>query len=247
MKNIFVFLMIHSSFILFAQDNAKYVAAKAGLNIREKPDVTATVLDKIPYATKIVLPETVEEAKKINTEGLTGYWRKVTYNNKAGYIIDSYLLPFPPPKSGLKTIKEYLAQLADLFGAELVIKGGDEETGYELHKQLYKNGGESHQYKGYEYGSVTYFLPELTMQQGFLILRMIPEFAEVLTEKDLYPTSNKKFKRGENEYEIKVEKETISDTPWIKRISIEFESGAIYSFEMYQIDNQLVIFYGSGV
>jgi uncharacterized protein YgiM (DUF1202 family) len=247
MKKIFVCLMVFSSFILSAQDSIQYVAAKTGLNIREKPDVNAKVLDKIPYATKIILPKTGEETKKIVTEGMTGYWKKITYNNKTGYIIDSYLLPFAPPKAGLKTLKEYLAQLADPFGSELVNKGGNEEVGYELHKQLYKNGAECHEYKGYEYGSVTYFLPDLTPQQGFLLLRMIPEFAEVISEKDLFPTSNKTFKRGENEYKVKIEKEMINDVPWIKRMSIEFESGAIYSFEMYQIDNQLVIFYGSGV
>ncbi|MEI9912556.1 MAG: hypothetical protein WDO71_24670 [Bacteroidota bacterium] len=49
------------------------------------------MLDKIPYAAKIILQENAEELKKISTEGLTGYWRKVTYNNKTGYIIDSYL------------------------------------------------------------------------------------------------------------------------------------------------------------
>jgi hypothetical protein len=247
MKNIFLCLMMLSSFILLAQDNARYVAAKTGLNIREKPDINAKVLDKIPYASKIILTETSEEAKKIISEGLTGYWRKVTYNNKTGYIIDSYLFPFAPPKAGLKTMKEYLLQLADPFGSELVTKGGNEEVGYELHKQFYKNGAEHHQFQGYEYGSVTYFLPDLTMQEGFLLLRMLPEFSEVVGEKDVFPTSNKTFKKGETEYRIKVEKELISDVPWVKKISIEFEPAALYSFEMYQIDNQLVIFYGSGV
>jgi hypothetical protein len=44
-----------------------------------------------------------------------------------------------------------------------------------------------------------------------------------------------------------VEKEMIGEFPWIKKISIEYEDGAVYNFEMYQVDNQLVIFFGSGV
>jgi len=247
MKKILVCLMALLSITLAAQDNIQYVAAKAGLNIRETPDINAKVLDKIPYAAKISLPDTTQEAKKIVTEGMTGYWKKITYNNKTGYIIDSYLLPFAPPKAGLKTLKDYLAQLADPFGSELVTKGGNEEVGYELHKRLYKNGAEFHEFKGYEYGSVTYFLPGLTMQQGFLLLRMIPEFADAVSEKDLFPTSSKTFKRGDTEYRVTIEKEMITDVPWVKRISIEFEPAALYSFEMYQIDNQLVIFYSSGV
>lgn len=247
MKKIFVFAAILLSLIVAAQDNIQYVAAKAGLNIREKPDINAKVLDKIPYAAKISLPESGEESKKVITEGMTGYWKKITYNNKTGYIIDTYLFPFAPPKAGTKTIKEYLSQLADPFGSELINKGGNEEVGYELRKQLYKNGGESHVFQGYEYGSVTYFIPDLTTQQGFLLLRMIPEFAEVIGEKDVFPTNSKTFKKGENEFNVKIEKEMINNVPWIKRMTIEFESGAVYSFEMYQIDNQLVIFYGSGV
>lgn len=251
MKKLFLLGVLFSSITIAAQENALYVAAKTGLNIREKPDVNAKVLDKIPYATKIALQETGEEAKKISTEGLTGYWKKVTYNNKTGYIIDSYLFPFVPPKIGIKTMKEYLAQLSAPFGTKVVAKYGSmnniEEGGYEIHKQLYKNGGEWHEFHGYEYGSATYFLPEFTMQQGFLLVRMIAEFNEAISEKDEFPTKDKAFKKEEREYNIKVEKEMITDVPWIKKISIEFESGAIYNFEMYQIDSQLVIFYGSGV
>jgi Bacterial SH3 domain len=247
MKKLFVGAVVFYSMHVAAQETELYVAAKTGLNIREKPDVNAKVLDKIPYATKITLKDTGEEAKKINTEGLTGYWKKVTYNNKTGYIIDSYLFPFAPPKATVKTMKEYLDQLSAPFGAKLVVKSGDEETGSETHKQLYKNGGEWHEFHGYEYGSATYFIPGFTVQQGFLLVRMIAEFNEAIGEKDEFPVKDKTYKKENREYSIKIEKETITDVPWIKKISLEFESGVIYNFEMYQIDNQLVVFYGSGV
>jgi uncharacterized protein YgiM (DUF1202 family) len=247
MKKLFISIVLLYTINSAAQENALYVAAKTGLNIREKPDVSAKVLDKIPYATKIILQENAEELKKISTEGLTGYWRKVMYNNKTGYIIDSYLFPFAPPKAGVKTMKEYLSQLSAPFGSKLVVKTGNEETGTETHKQLYKNGAEWHEFRGYEYGSATYFLPEFTVQQGFLLVRMIAEFSEAIDEKDEFPVKDKIYKKEDREYSVKIEKEMITDTPWIKKISLEFESGAIYSFEMYQIDNQLVIFYGSGV
>ena len=144
MKSLFFLLALCYSIITAAQENALYVAAKTGLNIREKPETTAKVLDKIPYATKISLEETGEQSKRINTEGFIGYWRKVTYNNKTGYIIDAYLLPYPPPKTGTKTMKEYLAQISVAFGDSLIIDNGTmnnvEEGGSRLIKQLYKNG-----------------------------------------------------------------------------------------------------------
>lgn len=247
MKKVFLLAALLYSLLTSAQETYLYVAAKTGLNIREKPELGAKLLDKIPYGVKIMLQDQGGETNKINTEGFSGYWRKVTYNNKTGYIIDSYLFPAPPPKAGTKTMKEYLGQLSPAFGSKLIVKTGDEETGSELHKQLYKNGGEWHQFRGYEYGSDTYFLPDFTIQQGFLLVRMIAEFNEAVGEKEEFPAKDKIFKKGEREYSIKLDKEMIGDNPFIKRIAIEFEDGAIYNFEMHQIDNQLVIFYGSGV
>lgn len=235
-----------------AQQRTLYVAAKSGLSIREKPSTTAKVLDKIPYGTKITLMNTEEESVSVITEGLQGYWEKVSYNNKTGYIVNSYLLPLPPPKTGtVKGMEDYFKQVYTPFGTKLVVKNGQreniEEGGYELHKQLYKNGAEWHRFMGYEYGSDTWFLPDLTMQQGFILLRLIPEFKDIFSDKDEFPIADRTFKKGEREYSIKVDKEQYGDYPWIKRISIEYEDGAIYTFEMYQIDNQLVITYGSGV
>jgi uncharacterized protein YgiM (DUF1202 family) len=251
MKKIILLAMLCSSYSVIAQSWNQYVAIKTGLNIRDKPGTDGKVIDKIPYGTKITLLEDTEEQVKIKTEGILGAWKRVKYNNKTGYVLDTYLFSSPPPKATVKDIKNYLAQISLPFGSKLVVKSGSmnnvEEGGWELHKQLYKNGGEWHQFMGYEYGSDTYFLPDFTIQQGFLLLRMIPEFKDVFGEKDVFPSEDKIFKKGEIEYSIKVEKETFGDVPWIKKIHIEFAEGASYSFDMYELDNQLVIFYGSGV
>ena len=253
MKKIFLPLLLVLSFAATAQHSGSmYVAAKTGLSIREKPDAGAKVLDKIPYGTKITLIQSEEEMKSIVTEGVLGYWQKVKYNNKTGYIIDSYLFPWAPPKlTTVKEMKNYLSQITVPFGSKLVVKSGNrynlEEGGWEVHKQLYKNGAEWQRHIGYEYGSDVYFLPGFSLQQGFLLLRLIPEFKEVFGEKDVFPTEDKTFKKGENEYDIKVEKEMLGDNPWYKKIKVEYADGAIYMFEMYMIDNQLAIFFGSGV
>lgn len=251
MKNVFILAAFFCSTTMAAQENSLYVSAKTGLNIREKPEITAKVLDKIPYAAKILLQEASEGSKRINTEGFIGYWRKVTYNNKTGYIIDTYLLPYPPPKTDTRTLKEYLAQISVVFGDSLIIDHGKmnniEEGGSQLIKQLYKNGAEWHECLGYEYNSMTYFIPRFTMQQAFLLVRLIPEFADYVGEKDEYMITSNKVKKRNREYEYKIEKEVYGDTPWINRIKIGFEDGAIYNFEMFQIDNQVVIFYGAGV
>lgn len=251
MKKILLLVVIATLFsvAVFAQE-VWYVSIKTGLSIREKPDAKATVIGKIPYGTKITVayPEAIVN---INTEGIEGAWAKTTYAGKTGYVVNSYLFPSPPPKTTVTTMKQYLAQLALPFGTKLTVKSGSmnniEEGGWEIRKQLYKNGAESHEFVGYEYNSNTYFLPGFTIQQGFLLLRMLPEFKDAWGEKDEFPTKSQTIKKGNIEYDIKVENEMIGDNPWVKMIKMEFADGAVTFFEMYQIDNQLVIFYGSGV
>ena len=233
-----------------------YVAAKTGLSMREKPEAASKVLEKIPYGTKVVTLEEEGDWKEIVTEGMTGYWRKVKYNNKTGYIVDSYLFPQPPPKlATVKEMKHYLAQLSPVHGSKLVTKSGSmlqiEESGWELTKQLYKNGNEWHQFLGYEFASDTYYLPGFSLQQGFLLCRLIPEFGQVFGEKDEFPTADKKYKKGEVEYEIKLTKygsdPDYSGPSTIEKIKIVFADGAYYEFEMYMQQNQLVIGFSGGV
>ncbi len=257
MKSILLLALIAISITLHAEpDGTYFVAARTGLSLREKQDVAAKVLDKIPYGTKITTIPEDGDWKTIITEGLTGYWKKVKYNNKTGYIVDSYLLPWPPPKlATVKTFQQYLAQVAAPFGQKLVTKSGTmqeiTEDGWQLSKQLYKNGGEWHQFYAYEYNCDTYFLPGFSLQQGFLLCRLLPEFKEVFGEKDEFPTANKKYKKEEREYELKLLKTTeeveYSGPFTIEKIKMMYEDGASYNFEMYMQDNQLVILYSGGL
>ncbi len=255
MRKIFFFpLLIFSLGVMAQQSGSMYVAAKTGLSIREKPDAGAKVLDKIPYGTKITLIRVDEELKSITTEGVLGYWQKVKYNNKTGYILDSYLFPWPPPKlATVKEMKNYFAQVTVPFGSKLVVKSGNmnniEESGWEINKQLYKNGAEWHQYFGYESGSTAYFLPGFSMEQGFLLVRLIPEFKDVFGEKDEFPTVNKTFKKGDVEYTITVNKLVWEGQvfPYVEKIHVEFSPDVSFVFDMFMVDGELLISFGGGV
>lgn len=241
--------MLIASLASHSQENL-YVAAKSGLSIREKPDVSAAVIGKIPYGTKITVTYP-GEIVAITTEGIIGAWGKTTYAGKTGYIVNSYLFPSPPPKPAVKNMKDYLGQISQPFGTRLVVKSGvmnnPEEGGWEMRKQLYRNGAEWHEHLGYEYNSTAYFIPGFSIVQGFLLLRMIPEFREMWGEKDEFPTDSKVIKKGEIEYEIVVEKQPLGETIQYRKIRLEYASGGVVFFEMYQLDNQLVVFTGSGV
>lgn len=252
MKKILLLLLVAVSLNVSAQTESYFIAARGGLSLREKPDPSSKALDKIPYGIKITMIQTEEEWVPVSLEGIKGYWRKVKYNNKTGYVADCYLFNQPPPKATVKDMSGYLAQLSIPFGSKLIVKSGNmnnmEEAGWELQKQLYKNGAEWHRFMGYEYGSNTYFLPDFTLQQAFLLIRMIPEFKEVFGENDPFPSENKTFTKDQREYNIKVQKENYgADFEIIEKISVEYEDGAIYNFELFQMDNQVVVFLGAGV
>jgi Bacterial SH3 domain len=229
-----------------------YVAHGPGLSIREKPDVKAKVLGKIPYGTKMTLGSSEEDTTRLVTEGFNTLFHKITYNKTTGYIIGAYLLPMPPPKAGIKTLTEYLAQLAPKNGPAVEIKKGTmnniTETGYTLKKQLYKNGAEHHQFTGYEYGSDTWMLPELNVQQAWVLLRLIPEFKQTAAVvADEFPVTTKKTVKNNIEYDIKVEREGWEGPFAPRKLKIEYADGAYYFVEIFLLENQVVIFAGSGV
>lgn len=246
----FLFITLFSS-AQYINIKDEYVAAKSGLSIREKPEAGSAILDKIPYGTKIKVTHNYDEMKSVVTEGMEGYWVKTTYKGKTGYVVSSYLLPMPVPGAGVKTMKEYLAQLSTVAGPAISVKTGATqeitEGGYILKKQLYKNGAEHHDIIWYEANEDVYFLPELTLQQGFVLVRFIPEFKSVFAATDVFPTENKtkKPKPEEDDYKITVTKTEITkDT---SKITVEFIEGANYTFYMFEMAGQLVISFGGGV
>src|SRR5688572_14837123 len=105
MSRIFLLAAVLSISISVTAQLNVYVSAKTGLSMRDKPDAKATVIGKIPYGTKINV-NYPEEIVNINTEGMEGAWGKVTFGGKTGYIVNSYLMPSPPPKATVKTMKE---------------------------------------------------------------------------------------------------------------------------------------------
>jgi uncharacterized protein YgiM (DUF1202 family) len=249
MQKCFIFLLFFITTTSFSQAQDLYVAAKNGLSMRDKPDAKATVLTKIPYGEKLTVTQP-EERITISTEGISGVWVKTSYGGKTGYVVNSYLLPTEPPKATVKTMKEYFQQISVPIGTPLSVKTGDpdldEGAVSTIKKILYKNGAEIHEEQFYEANNNNYFLPGFTIQQGFILVRLIPEFKNVFSDKDEFPASTKTFKKDNREYTVKVEKAT-DDANWIEKISVEYEDGAIYHFSMFVAGGQLMIVFGGGM
>lgn len=251
MRNFFLLALIVTTIDCMAQwPGSFYVAAKSGLSLREKQDINSKVLVKIPYGTKITVAYP-DETINISSEGIDGAWAKTTFNGKSGYVVNSYLLPWPPPKATVKTLKQYLPQVSVIAGTPVVVKSASIESlesgGSNMKKQVFKNGSEYHEESFYESNNDIYFLPGFTLQQGFVLIRLIAEFKDVFAENAVFPNTDLTTKRGQSDYIIKVEKEKMGDSDWINKITVEYEDGAYYTFEMFQLGGQLVISFGGGV
>lgn len=252
MKKIPAFIL--SLFICLAAftQHTYYAAAKAGLSIREQPGTSAKILDKIPYGEKLTTIAGDANQPAISTEGFNGFWWKISYNGKTGYIVSSYVLPLPAPKAGTKTLPDYFAQVSAVNGSPLTIKKSDaalNEMGEsELTKQLYKNGMEWHRSQGYEFGSDVYMLPDFTIEQCYLLMRLIGQYPELIADKDVFPSKNSSIKNpvGDKTIEVIRDKQDGPGGP-IQKIKITLAQGAYTKFEIFMLDTQAVIFYSSGV
>lgn len=251
MQKIFITLFIVFSFTSKAQ-LVYYAAAKTGLSLREQPNATAKVLEKIAYAEKVITIADSVQPKAITTEGFNGYWWKVKYNNKEGYLVSTYLLPVPPPKTGIKKIEDYFKQVSAAAGSPVVIQKTDaalNEMGESsLTKQFYKNGMEWHRSQGYETGSEVFLLPDFSIEQCFLLLRLIGHYTDLITEKDAFPVKNTVTKNDNGEKAIEIEREKYEGKPGpIKKIKIILTQGAYTELEIFLLDTQAVIYWNSGV
>ncbi|HEX2683694.1 MAG TPA: SH3 domain-containing protein [Ferruginibacter sp.] len=249
-----IFLIITATFLYYSPfaQVSYYAAAKAGLSIREQAGTTAKILDKVPYGEKITIIPNSEQQVAIATEGFNGFWWKIKYKDKTGYVVSSYVLPVPPPRAGIKTLQDYFAQASSPFGGQLVVKHTDEtlaEMGEStITKQLYKNGMEWTKTDGYENSSYLYMIPGLTLEQCFLLVRLIGQYPGLIGEKDPFPSKKSVTKVDNGERTVEVEKENYDGRPGpINKLKIGLAQGAVTEFEIYLLDTQAVIFWTSGV
>lgn len=252
MRSVFFCLFFLLCSQLINSQTVLYAAARNGLSIRQDPSSTSAVLDKLPYGQKIEVPAETPNENPVSTEGFRGNWVKVTYNGKTGFIVNSYLLPLPPPKAGTKDLREYLSQVGAVNSKPMVLKYGknnDDGIGQTvLTKQWYTNGAEWHVYEGYEYGSETTIIPQFNVQQAYLLLRLIKPYPLIIGDADAFPIKNATVKKANSGKSITVEKEVYTESNfYIKKIKYEVDDGVIYSLEIYELDNQAVIYFNGGV
>ena len=69
--------------------SAKVNTTSTGLNLRKLPSLDSDVISKIPNATDVRIYYRDNEIQTIGGE--TGFWVKISYEGKQGYVFSSYL------------------------------------------------------------------------------------------------------------------------------------------------------------
>ena len=106
-KTLVLFLLISLCNFSFAymKGDKLTVHAPSGLNMRATKGSAGKKIVRIPYGAKVTIAADSTERKAFKVQefkgfNIEGFWVKVTYNNKTGYVFDGYLSSLPAAEKG---------------------------------------------------------------------------------------------------------------------------------------------------
>ena len=122
MKYIFAVIAFLSTSIVFAIENYQAnetlnVLTISGVKLRDKPG--GTVLQTVPYGSKVVTLEAKNNNFPTHVEGISGSWVKVKFNDKMGYVFDGFLSRLPAPSLTDANLQAYAKREFKILSEEL--------------------------------------------------------------------------------------------------------------------------------
>lgn len=77
-----------------------YVTAISGLNVRSEPSISSTRMGKLEYASKVEVLEYLDDKLTVQDHSgpVHGYWVRIKYKLKDGYVFSGFLTPISFPK-----------------------------------------------------------------------------------------------------------------------------------------------------
>lgn len=90
-----LFLFLFFTNILSAQLQyfpEELIVNASSLNLRDKPDKSGKVVEKMPRGSALSLVELVNGGEYVEVDSINGYWVKVQYKNKTGYVFSPYVV-----------------------------------------------------------------------------------------------------------------------------------------------------------
>lgn len=98
MKIALLLIILLTNFSISADNESKYVCAKKGLFVREKPNINSKIITKLAFGTKVSTDEKSNEKYEyhdnLNNKDYSDYWYKIKYYDKEGWIYGGFLNSF---------------------------------------------------------------------------------------------------------------------------------------------------------
>jgi hypothetical protein len=181
MKYIFSFLIFISLNQVFAIDSYQAneslnVLTLSGIKLRDKPG--GTVLQSIPFASKVVTLEPKNNNFPVTVEGIKGSWVKVSFNGKIGFVFDGFLSRLPAPSLTDANLRAYVKREFKMISEELPLTylensdlGGSGSNVFLFEWQGKQCAYEYHYY--YEGGGENVAISGISMEEAYLLVRII--------------------------------------------------------------------------
>lgn len=195
-----------------------FVWAQSGLILRDAPDLKSKKIAALPFGT-IVVPKIYKQTDGVEMsievissciyEGqnyygykIPGNWVQVSANGKTGYVFDGFLSKYPPPNNQEQFEWKIDSYLTRVFGfASHVEDMGKSQHAAKLDCNFYKNGA-SRQSRGIGNGlsQTTYVLPELSLEEGYLIANYFCKLEKSTNKTPLDPEESSFFLKTSTPY-----------------------------------------------
>ena len=142
----------------------RYVSAATSSNLRTSADVESAVITKVLRGDKVIIVG--PSVGRDTFSGVTGGWAPVWVDGQRGYLFDAFLFPYPTPPSDCADLERWAKKIGHagaeiLVGRETCANLGISSPGDcdRTVRTPLTGGGYIEQNSGWEWGSVTLYLP----------------------------------------------------------------------------------------
>lgn len=162
--------------IYYKKGDILNVLALSGLNLREEPSVGSKSIVKVNCGESVEVLEL--PSVKFTFEKINGYWLKVKYREKEGYIFDGYLSKYPAPENKGKEwdkISEYVEKQVQVGKpvnsiSLIVTPPYDDYDSSEVEYIVeFKGNIYIHSISGYENRTEKFYLPDVRLSEARII------------------------------------------------------------------------------
>ncbi|MCE9596854.1 MAG: SH3 domain-containing protein [Spirochaetia bacterium] len=106
------------------------VFVSEGLHIRARPDSASPSLALLPAGHTVSIVKQTDDPA-VSVAGISGHWRRITFDGIEGWVFDGFLSSLPaPPKSGCNGLEQYAAHLGTIGNSRTFVSKWDKVNGH---------------------------------------------------------------------------------------------------------------------